>query len=330
MHNANISNIFNKLQSDDFDNSDFRLVFNACLRISKIYFSKRSYYNKIAVSLDRTIEDLALEAIEPLFLKNPKDGKIEITRSFENLRTEIQSESHFNYILHKIVWHRTEQYLTNILKENDPVFARILKNLNYLMDKFELKKLSYLGKAYIVRNEVEEIDYKVIDENTFNEIPVDKVLVKTCSDFENLFGYIESEYEFFPAVPLILLAKRIKISLAEDYNNYFTKHSYNEGYNSIRIDELIETGTNKAVSHLNNFYLAHNKLNHDESELFIKGLKDIVEDLKNGGISRGLYEYLYAHNNDLTKEEFQAKYYQPFEYLVRILRKSIADEIRDP
>ena len=112
--------------------------------------------------------------------------------------------------------------------------------------------------------------------------------------FENLFNYIENEFGYFHAVPLIPLAKRIKRLISEDYKNSFSSSAYNDGYESIRINELVEIGLNKSISHLNDFYLAHNKLSCAEGELFVKGLKDIAIDAKDGGINRGLYEYLFT------------------------------------
>jgi hypothetical protein len=319
--------IYKKLTNDELARSDFQLLLKICREIAKTYIFRRGKSLNFGEFVNNNLDDLSVEIIEPLFLKNQIDGKLELIRSFEHLNIEINTESQFTYILHKIIWHRAEQHITKILKDQDPVFARILKNLHYLIKKYNYNKESYFGKAFIVRNDTEKIDYKVINEDAFNQLPVELISIKTGPDFEKLFAAIENEY--FPAIPLIALAKRIKLSLSNEYKSSFSDTAYNAGYFDLRMDEFINLGLNKSISHLNSFYLTHNKLSLEEGDLFIKALKEIAEDAKNGGINRGLYEYLSLYKPGLTKEKFQSKYYQPFEYLVRIFKKAIANEILD-
>jgi arsenate reductase-like glutaredoxin family protein len=316
-------------KENSLDKEDWDELFNYCRKIAKNYLFKRSTSYKFLNSGPETLDDLAMESISSLFLNDSNDGNPGLLRSFENLRKDITSESQFNFILYKIIWHRAEQHITRILKDQDPVFARILKSLNYLLKKHNYRKENYFGKVFIVKYDTERIDYKVIDEDAFEGIPVELIFVRTGDDFEKLFSAIEKDFGYFPAIPLIALAGRIKQSLSNEYNSLIGYSTYNSGYNELRIDELINLGLNKSIAHLNSSYVDHKKLSRRESDLFIKGLKDVAEDAKNGGISRGLYEYLSKYKTDLTKEEFQTKYYQQFEYLVRIFKNSIADEILD-
>jgi hypothetical protein len=326
----NISKYFYRIiKENSLDKETWDELFDYCRIIARNYLYKRSISYKFLNYRPDSLNDIAIESISSFFLIDSDSGKPGLLRSFENLDIEITTESRFNFILHKIIWHRTEQHITKLLKDQDPVFSRILKNLNYLLKKYDYRKENYFGKVFIVKNDIEKIDYKVIDEDAFEKLPVELIFVRNGADFEKLFSAIEKDFGYYPAIPLIALAGRIKQGLSNEYNSSIGYSTYNSGYNELRIEELVNLGLQKSIAQLNSFYVAHNKLSCSESELFAKALNDVAEDAKNGGISRGLYEYLSKYMTDLTKDEFQTKYYRQFEYLVRIFKNSIADEILD-
>ncbi len=57
------------------------------------------------------------------------------------------------------------------------------------------------------------------------------------------------------------------------------------------------------------------------------GLKDIANDLCNGGMKAGLYDYLKPHFNSLSKQDYQEKYHNIFEYMAKTFRNKLATEV---
>lgn len=55
---------------------------------------------------------------------------------------------------------------------------------------------------------------------------------------------------------------------------------------------------------LEKYYVGKGKLNQDGNEIFKKVLIELSDDLKDGGLSRGLYKYLNTHMIDLKKKIF--------------------------
>ena len=57
-------------------------------------------------------------------------------------------------------------------------------------------------------------------------------------------------------------------------------------------------------------------------------LKSLATDLGDGGINPCLYKYLAPYISGLTKEEYQRKYHNILEYLLKQLKRKIAKELR--
>jgi len=212
-----------------------------------------------------------------------------------------------------------------LFKEQDPFFAKILDSVNYLIKKGGYKKVSYFGKRYIVQSTYDEIKSKVIGQDSFDKLP--------CSLFQNrktllagIFNCIENETEFFPAIPLNALVKMLKNLNNSDYKIKESVLDYSFNFDA---DELVYLGLSSAVEKLRDSYTTKGKLSECESQSFRMALKDMAEDLKDGGITRGLYDYLNQHITDLKKNEYQNKYHNILEYLLKVMKNTIREKLTE-
>ena len=95
------------------------------------------------------------------------------------------------------------------------------------------------------------------------------------------------------------------------------------------MDELVNLALESALKKLENSYTAKSKLNELESNSLRSALTDISEDMKNGGINPGLYEYLSPYINDLSKEAYKDNYHNILEYLIKVTKGVIADNLKE-
>jgi len=110
-------------------------------------------------------------------------------------------------------------------------------------------------------------------------------------------------------------------------DSFYTNDSIASVYKTVEINEAIETSLQFINSKLILSYLEKGKLCENECQHLIAGLKDIVQDLRDGGMNPGLYEYLEPHFNSLSKQVYQEKYHNIFEYMAKTLKSKLASEV---
>jgi len=272
---------------------------------------------------ESTIGDLAIDAIASLFIKNGNDD-LPIKKAFDNWQPPIETEVEFSFFLNKVVANRVEQHITQLLKEADPLFSTILSSVNYFIKKNGNAKTKYMGSIYIIESGLKKINGKIINQEAFDLIPASQ-FSEDKRFLQNLFFYIKTETDFFPAIPLNALVYRFKELKTSGY-------TFNEKVESpartYELNEFVNIGLVAAKSKLSEAYISKRKLTKDDAQKLFNALKDIGEDLKNDGVKQGLYEYLKPYFEDLSFEDYKKKYHNILEYLFKVMRSTIADELK--
>lgn len=279
--------------------------------------------NKFLAAVDSLTEDLALESVAPLFCAESDNQVLPIIREYKFWQPPIHTEEDAVYFLNKVTASRVEQFLSHLLKERDPFFAKTLDSVNYLIKKNGFKKVRYFGQRYIVSEDCDEINAKVIDQDSFESLP-SELFQNQKTVLENIFIYIKEETEFFPAIPLNALVNRLR---ELNLKSYSAAPFENSSSSRFEVDEIVYAGLCTALQKLQESYATTQKLSQCECENFKKALKDMAEDLKDGGINRGLFEYLQPHAKGLTKMEYQEKHHNILEYLLKVMKSTIKEEI---
>jgi len=308
----------------DFKEGNLNPVIEKSFNVAVHYL--RSVHQRIFKLMnynESSIEDLAIDAITPLFTSNG-NSELPFKTAFNNWSPSIETEKEFLFFLGKVVSKRVEQHIAYLLKESDPLFSTILNSLNYLIKKNGHTKTKYLGKVYIIESGTKKINGKVITDEVFNSIPASQ-FTENKKFLQNIFYYIKTETDFFPAIPVNALVFRFKELKSSGYNFEEKIESPARTYELI---EFVRKGLSAAEAKLYNTYVAHEKLAKKEAQKFIKALKDISEDLMKGGVSPGLYGYLKPYFDDLSAEEYRKKYHNKLEYLFKVMRNTIADELK--
>lgn len=310
-----------KLRKNDLSRHELNYLIEKSYQISSA-FLKSKYGSKLSIT-QKNIDDIAMDAIVPLFTVK-SNGNIGILNSLLKWNNEIEMESDADFFLSSIIWRRVEQTVSKELKENDPIFAKILKTLNTCIKNNELKKIRYFGTVLVVKKKFEDLDRKIIDEINFNLIPKEIFGLKQLTLFEKLFEYLENETEFHDAIPLNLLVKRIKrfYSSSYEYNskNYNTEDQF-------YLVEIVRDALNDVKEKIEVYYLKNNKLTESDAESIYNALGSISKDLLNGGINDSLYAYLRDFQPTLTKEEFYKSYHPIMNYLLKRLKNNIFDNL---
>jgi hypothetical protein len=307
----------------DFNEGKLNSTIEKSFKIGVRYLSlvKKRFYNFLETN-NHSIEDSALDAITSLFIKDGT-GNLPIRKAYDNWKPPIKTEEEFNFFLHKIVANRIEQHISKLLRESDPLFNSILNSVNYLIKKNGYRKTKYFGVIYIVETGTAKISNKVISPDVFYLIPAlyfynDKNLLR------NLFSYLKEETNFFPAIPLnalILKYKKLKSS------GFYYPDKIDSCAKTFELNESLKKGLAAAKNKLDNSYVKKKKLTEEESQKIFNALKDICEDLVNGGVNPGLYEYLKPYYCEISMEDYKVKYHNIIEYLFKVMKSKIAEKL---
>ena len=296
-------------------------LINTSFSIAKTYLRVK-YFSATDPKLgwSDNIDDIAMDAIVPLFVINGSN-KLGILKALENWKSGIKDDSDALFFLTRVVWKRVEQTVVKLIKTRDPIFGKIHKNLSTCISNNPFQKINYLGKTFIVREGVKEITGLIIPEKEFEKLPTylfEKKQHKLCN---GLLDYLEKETQYFPAIPMNELVKKIKTL-------YFASKIPENPDAAIDavpayIDDIFQISINKIKDKLYNHYLKKGKLTEDECDTILKTFYTISQEMKNGGLNHSLYEYLLLHKPALTKNDFYDNYHGILNYLLGELKKNI-------
>jgi len=299
-------------------NSLIEISFKISLKYSTINSGK--LFKQIEIYGD-TIEDMAIEAIAPLFLKN-SDSQIQIVRIFEKWGEKIECEEEAFYFLNRIISRRVNQHITHMLKDADPFFAKIFDSINYLIKKDGYKKQNYLGKIFIIEKKIGDnaIGSDVFETLPYNLFEEESIMIRKILD------YLENDTPYFPAIPLSAFVKKLKYIWLEDQDANLKVTNFTRNY---EIKESVNSALNYSVCKLIHSYGKNRKLNESEIKKFEITLSDIAIDLMDGGLRPGLYEYLKKNMPELKKEQYKLKYQNILEYLLKLMKNKVSQDIEN-
>ncbi|HSP88445.1 MAG TPA: hypothetical protein VLN45_09955 [Ignavibacteriaceae bacterium] len=308
----------------DFKEGDLNPYIEKSYKIALQYF--RSINKKVYKLLnynENTIEDLALDAIAPLFTK---DGNFElpIKNSYNNWDPVIETEEELTFFLNKTVANRVEQHLTILFKESDPLFATIFSSVTYLIRKNRNAKTKYFGKIYIIESGLKKIEGKVITEEDFNLLPAAHFKESDLL-LRNLFFYLKTETDFFPAIPLNALV--LKFKELKSSGSSFEEKVEMPVSKRYELRDFVEMGIAAAQKRISISLMRKRRLSKDDVQNLFKALQKAGEDLLNGGVNP-MFDYLKPYYEDLTMKTYVEKYHKTLEYMFKVMRNTIADELR--
>ena len=322
---SNLAEILNEVQFSNISRKNINFLISKSYRISNSFLQAKFKNNLKSLQNDiLTIDDIAMTAIIPLFLKN-EDGEMGIKSSISKWNDKLETESDCEFFLSRIIWRRVDQAVTKILKERDPFFEKILKTLNVCINTTELKKIRFFGTVLILENQFSKITKPVIDEDRFNLIPEKSFTFKQAELFLNIFDYLKTNTDFSPAIPLNLLVKRIKNSFLNEI--YFqTGYSFNN-IEEISLQEIVNNGLTDIKKKLDINYVSKNKIGQEDADFIYGAFNNISKDMLNGGMHDSLFSYLKDYNQSLTREIFYAKYHHIMNYLLTQFKNNISKNV---
>ena len=305
-------------------------LYNNCYKIAYTFVSKK--YGSTAHSFftgETTLESISSDAITPLFVSNRPNGQISLYKSLTQWSGPITNEAEAEFFLIKIVTNRVSQFVTKLLKDSDSVFGKIHDSLKHFAVKNNYNRIYFFGVLYITPKNKKEIFGPVIPNDIFENLPTHLFSEKYNRILEILFHYIEEETDFFPAIPLNALVRKIKLLIGNEFLSPWSETVFPNYDEEMDIEKLVEYCLNSISNGVIGKYSYKQRLNDEMRETYRLVLRDISIDLRNGGINRGIFEYFNNYFSEITRTQFYERHYSYLNYLINLLKKSIAQHIRE-
>jgi len=313
-------NLIKKLLSGEYSRVELNSFIEFCIKISKTYLILKHYkISKQILHTELDIDDISIEAITPLFLLNEKNEFYNLKKAFDNWDPPVQSDSDALFFLNKIIQNRVEQHIITVLKTSDFQFTKIFNSINYQIRKNDYEKQIIFGTTYIVKKQLKSFDKQFISADEFEKLSFQDFLTNK-NLLEGIFKHLEKSKYYSSAIPLNLLIYKIK-SLNE--TEIVKRSIIDEAIEDVSLDDIITQSVKATHSKLISTYFEKKKLSEGEVELFKKTIIDLGDDLKNGGVNRGLFEYLKEHSTRLTREKYAGEYQNILEYLLKTLKNEV-------
>lgn len=311
---------FNKICAEEISRGELNFLIELFQNFAFTYFKYR-YKNlgRILLAEDVTLQELSIDAISPLFERDEMGVFIKIKSAFEKWQPPIFTEEQALFFLNRLVSKSVEKYVALLLRQSDPFFSKILDSINYLIEKQGYKRKQIIGTTYIVEDVNLEKIGTLPDSKFISELPIElfadnsKIISKTIE-------YIKINPERERAIPLNAFVLKIKQIKASSYN---LPDSTTNG-NQTEIDSITSKAIEVTINKMNESYLQKDKINFIEANAIKKAVESIIYDMRDGGINPGVHKYLIEQIPDLTFENYEKKYQNIFEYLIKILKKEIA------
>lgn len=311
------------------ENKTSRSEVNHLIELTHSYahsYLKYRYKNlsRVLLAEDVTLQELAIDAIAPLFERDDAGSFIRIIKAFNDWNPKIEIEEQAVFFLNRLVAKSTEKYVAELLRQSDPFFSKILDSITYFTEKHSYKKKLMIGKTYIVEDENFKKIGSLPDSKFIYELPIE-LFSNNNMIIPELFNYLKNKTDKAAAIPLNALV----IKLKQMKSSFFNLSDNTSNGNEAEIDSIVNKALDITFTKMQETYVNKGKLEENEAKGIKKAIESIVNDMRDGGINPGLHKYLMEQLPDLTFEEYEGRYQNIFEYLFKILKKEIADQLND-
>lgn len=230
------------------ENKSSRTEVNQLIELSQSYaytYLKYRFKNlsKVLMAEDLTLQELAIDAIAPLFERDGTESFIRITKAFNEWEPAIDSEEKAVFFLNRIVSKSVEKYVSELLRQSDPFFSKILDSLKYLIEKQNYKKKQILGTTYIVEDEKVKKIGALPDNKFMYELPIELFSDKNKM-LPGLFNYLKSNTDKAEAIPLNTLVIKLKQIKSSSFN---LSDSTSNG-NETEIESIVNKALNVTIT----------------------------------------------------------------------------------
>jgi len=367
MNSANLFKLIQKICNGEYTPHELTEFINLSQKIAISYLkylelNGRNIRARKSEGINE-LEDVAIDCIAGLFMRNEKGEFVQLTRYFGKIiETDVPlTDAHLMSLLRRLVVKKTKQELSRIFKERDPESAKIIRNIKVaIRNSKKFRSFKEMGREFVYidpKIESEETtpnndDYPALQQNSDDNggenlrkhsipervlfhyfleryIPSDSI----STMLEKIMGIVISlpEYQNYLAVDLIANIIR-EVTFQHAYERLSNDVDYRSPIHDIQIKEIdqINQSVIKTIHHkIHTQYLRKNKITPQKAAIYCRAISDYINELTQDKTTDSNFQYLKRYIPTLTQKSYREHERSIFEYLVKLTKKSLRKKLRE-
>ncbi len=313
---------------------DIKEFSRLCYALALPVIKRRTYggrMNPLLVGLSES--DIAFDCIADLFQRDEEGHFSELVRYFENHPTDDDEELYI--ALRGLVFKHVDQSLVRIYGEIDSSFGRILRNLrNAIRSSRYFVEVIRFGEQHIVPSGVDPLLHappcpiEILRQQFSNVALVydnAPILVK------KLHTILVQQDEYQRCVPFLSVAYlcRELQQLSVDTREAEVSQTVNDIDLPV-LHQAIEDTCKRLFQEMRPSYVGKGKCHLEEFVSYVKTIESILKArLSNGTPHQSNYHFLKQEMIGLTRTEYAERHRTILEYLTRLAKKQLSNEIKN-
>lgn len=348
MESGKLLSLVNNICKNQYSSNDLVEFIDISHKIAISYLKYQELMGKNIRPKDseglKDLEDVALDCIAGLFMRNENGEFVQLKRYFGNtLTSPAEIDNKFLLmLLRRLIIKKTKQELSRVFRERDPEGAKIIRNIRVAIrnsDQFcAFKEMGrdcvYLnnirGGDHNLRHELSEIPGKILYHQFLEQYdPGDSVSAMMKKMLTILYQHVE--YKNY--LPIDVMASFIRDVTFQQFKEQISNEIDNSSpFHDLQIKEV--DAVNKCIiqyihNKIENQYLKKNKINRQTADIYIKAIQDFVHDLTQSKACESNFRYLKRYIPNLTQKTYREQERSIFEYLVKITKKSLRKKLKE-
>jgi len=294
------------------------------------------------------LEDVAIDCIAGLFMRNEEGEFIQLKRYFEPVLTSENGKSQNDILmmLRRLIVKKTKQELSRIFRERDPEGAKIIRNIRVaIRNSDQFNSFREMGREFVYLQNINDENNRTREDlrRICTEIP-NKTLYHqflqqyTPSDsvslmMKKMLTIVTTNEEYQDYLPIDVIANIIRDVTFQQFKDQVTNYIDNSSpFQDLQIKEVDEVNNNTMEfvhNKIFNQYLNKSKITQEKADIYFQAIKDFIQDLTHAKECESNFRYLKRYLPNLTQQNYRDEERSIFEYLVKITKKSLRKKLKD-
>lgn len=314
-------NIFEKIKQRSAGQAEINELVEHAIRVALSFLRRKTFSLPREAMSELSLEDHAIEAIAPMFRIDDDNVPVVLLRAYESWDPPVSDNDEALYFFTKIIGSRVEQYSLLLIKDADPLFARIYRSVSRQVQQCNGHKIKKNGMVYVAKDR--ELDNSGLPEpEDVYALPF-AVLDGREQVVESVLGYFEKR-GFHAAFPLNPLVVRLKQQTVNTYSSEGSSAILPDGFMN---EQALDAALAAALDKLETGYARKGKITRRQAEVMRLVLTNMVADIKAESNRDSLIEYVGSEVPGITKASYKAEYRNVLEYLYKIFRTELKKKL---
>jgi hypothetical protein len=281
-------------------------------------------------------QDVIYDCLADLFERTEDGHFVQIEQFFHREGVDVESASEELLIesLRRIVFKKVNTDLIRLYCDADPTIGKIIHNLEMALQRTRIfEKIHRYGEPYLVPCDVDVLldrppmPSEYLQQQFYRVVIIHESLPEML---KRLREVICGQKEFQRAASLMSIASLLRQVYAVRAESETQVENTAEGkLEGEGVHQAIRKTCDGIRAEMYERYVANGKKTQEQFEMYMLALRKILSDAVNDGASSSIsfYEHLRAQMPTLTQKEYQQHHRTVLEYLARIARQKLRDEM---